>query len=74
MDSEINSLIEEVKALREEMVVLGTSIMVTNARMYDLLLLILQGSNGVQAERIRKMHEEGQLLCPPPAIAEDDES
>lgn len=49
------------------------SILIAQARCYDVLLLILAESNEQTAKRIRQAHEEGELFMPAPSFVVDDE-
>jgi hypothetical protein len=43
-------------------------------RIYDMLCLIADGvGKGEDALRLINLHQSGQLMCPPPALAVDDE-
>ena len=43
-------------------------------RIYDMLCLIADGvGKGEDALRLINLHQSGELMCPPPALAVDDE-
>ena len=43
-------------------------------RIYDMLCLIADGvGKGEDALRLIALHQSGELMCPPPALAVDDE-
>jgi hypothetical protein len=43
-------------------------------RIYDMLTLIADGvGKGEDALRLIHLHQSGELMCPPPALAVDDE-
>lgn len=44
------------------------------ARIYDILVLLADGSGkGEDVLRLIKLHEQGQLMSPPPTLAFEDE-
>lgn len=44
------------------------------ARIYDILVLLADGSGkGEDVLRLIKLHEEGQLMSPPPTLAYEDD-
>jgi hypothetical protein len=44
------------------------------ARIYDILVLLADGSGkGEDVLRLIKLHEEGQLMSPPPTLAYDED-
>jgi len=44
------------------------------ARVYDMLCLIADGvGKGEDALRLINLHQSGELMCPPPALAVDDQ-
>jgi hypothetical protein len=44
-------------------------------RIYDMLCLIADGvGKGEDALRLINLHQSGELMCPPPALAVDEET
>ena len=44
-------------------------------RIYDMLTLIADGvGKGEDALRLIALHQSGELMCPPPALAVDEET
>ena len=53
---------------------LGPMLYIMLGRIYDLLAIIADGQGkGEDAMRLLKLHQQGQLMCPPPALAIEDE-
>ena len=43
-------------------------------RIYDMLAILADGQGkGEDAAKLMKLHQEGQLMCPPPALAMENE-
>lgn len=56
----------------QENVLLGIYIQLS--RVYDMLMIIADGvGKGEEALEIRKLHEDGKILTPPPALLEDED-
>ena len=53
---------------------LATVVYIMLARIYDILVLLADGSGkGEDVLRLIKLHEEGQLMSPPPTLAYDED-
>lgn len=51
-----------------------SALYIQSLRIYDILMLTAQ-KLGVDTEKLEKLHSEGQVLCPDPALfVEDDEN
>lgn len=52
---------------------IGAMLYIMLGRVYDMLLLIADGQGkGDDAMKLLKLHQQGQLMCPPPALSFDD--
>lgn len=67
----------EVSRMNEENDInenLAAVVYIMLARIYDILVLLADGSGkGEDALRLIKLHEEGQLMSPPPTLAYEDD-
>lgn len=50
-----------------------TSVVIQQARTYDVLMALLLEQNLDQATDLREMHERGELWCPPPSFVLDED-
>ena len=50
-----------------------TSVVIQQARVYDVMLALLLEQNSDAAKELREMHEAGELWCPPPSFVIDEE-
>lgn len=45
------------------------------SRVYDMLMLIADGvGKGEEALEVRNLHEQGNILTPPPSLVEDEDA
>lgn len=52
---------------------LGALLYIMLGRVYDMLAIIADSQGkGDDAAKLIKLHQDGQLMCPPPALAFDD--
>jgi len=52
---------------------LGAVVYIMLGRIYDMLVLIADASGkGEDALQLIQLHSQGQLMCPPPSLALDD--
>ena len=53
---------------------IGALLYIMLGRVYDMLVIIADSQGkGEDAARLLKLHQEGQLMCPPPSLAFDNE-
>jgi hypothetical protein len=67
--NEASELIDAINNIRE---LLG-AIFIQDQRNYDMLCIIAD-KLGADAKGLSKLHEEGQVLAPPPSFIFEDES
>jgi hypothetical protein len=52
---------------------IGAMLYIMLGRIYDMLVIIADGQGkGDDAMKLLKLHQEGQLMCPPPALSIED--
>lgn len=59
---------------QELLLALYSSIVLGQARLYDVLIALLGESNPDKANRILEFHKEGRLMFPPIAVRNDNHS
>lgn len=53
---------------------IGVMLYIMLGRIYDMLAILAEAQGkGEDAARLMKLHQEGQLMCPPPALAMENE-
>lgn len=60
------------ESLDPNLIALYGSIIIGQARIYDVLLMMYSQMNQDGAIKLRKMHEEGKMWYPPPSYLSDD--
>lgn len=60
---------DEVESMNDN---LGAMLYIMLGRVYDMLFILCDSQGkGEQAMELLKLHQEGQLMCPPPALSFD---
>lgn len=69
--SESNENTPEILNMDEN---LGALLYIMLGRVYDMLVIIADSQGkGEDAAKLMKLHQDGQLMCPPPSLAFDNE-